>query len=241
MSDVQTEVQFGRQLAARILGNYPLWNNSKANQYVNLVGKAISVFSGRGELAFAFGILDTDEINAFAAPGGYIFITRGALMQMTDESQLAAVLGHEIAHVMKRHMIRELNLQAEQGSALESMAQFIGGATGGVRRTLEGSLDEAVNFLFHYGYQLEDELEADRIGVLMASAAGYDSNGLGFFLQKVKRFEAEPRISQDVKIKKDHPVLADRLAAIDRTIIEYDLHSQSAMKVKERFYEMVSH
>lgn len=235
LADIQAEIRFGRDLAARILANYKLWDNPRANHYLNLIGHALCFYAGRSELQFSFGLLDTDEINAFATPGGYVFVTRGALQRMTDESQLAALLGHEIAHVQQRHMVRELKIKAEQGSAVGALAGLIGGTTGGVRTALESSLDQAITILFKRGYRLQDELEADRIGLLIASAAGYDPLALGTYLKSVERFEAAPQ-----NLHKDHPVLAQRLAAIDDALAANGLAAKPTIRLKARFYEMVS-
>ncbi len=234
-ADIEAEVAFGRSLAARILGNYPLWENADANRYVNLVGKALSLYTGRNELDFTFGILDSDTVNAFATPGGYVFITRGALRQMTNEAELAAVLGHEIAHVIQRHMVMELNLKARDGSALSGLAELIGGATGSVRSSLEVTMNQATHILFKRGYRLQDELEADRIGLTIAAAAEYDASGLATFLRNAGQFEVSPQTDN-----KDHPVLKERLAAISRTIYDNGLKGISAKKNEERWHEMVS-
>lgn len=233
-ADIEAEVVFGRNLAARILANYSLWNNPNANRYVNLVGKVLSMQTGRSELIFTFGILDTDSVNAFATPGGYIFITRGALQQMRNEAELAAVLGHEMAHVLNRHMVKELNLHAKSGSALSGLVELIGGATASVRSSLEASLDQAVNILYKRGYQLKDELEADRIGLMIAAAAEYDASRLGAYLRRVGQFEVP------AQTKKDHPVLKERLAAISKTIANNGLNGVSANTNEERLHEMVS-
>jgi predicted Zn-dependent protease len=211
-----------------------LWNNPNANRYVNLVGKVLSMQTGRNELIFTFGILDTNSVNAFATPGGYIFITRGALRQMRNEAELAAVLGHEIAHVLQRHMVKELNLHAKTGSSLSGLVELIGGATASVRSSLEASLDKAVTILYKRGYQWTDELEADRIGLMIAAAAEYDASSLGAYLRRVGQFEVPPQT------KKDHPVLKERLAAISQAIAINGLNDVSANTNEERLHEMVS-
>jgi predicted Zn-dependent protease len=234
-ADIDAEVLFGRNLAARILGNYPLWDNSKVNRYVNLVGKSLSFHVGRGELTFTFGVLDSPSINAFATPGGYIFITRGALEQMVDEAQLAAVLGHEMAHVVERHMVRELNLNAQDGSAFGGLTALIGGATGSMRSSLEITLNQATAILFEKGYRLEDELAADRDGILIAAGAGYDPSALGSYLQRVGQFEVAPQTPSI-----EHPVLKQRLAAIETTLATHGLAGLSGTRYKERWNETVS-
>ena len=232
--DVHAEIQFGRDLAARILANYSLWKNKAANHYVSLVGRSLANFSGRGDLTFTFGVLDSEEINAFATPGGYIFVTRGALTRMTDEAQLAAVLGHEIAHVTQRHMVKELKIYGDQGSTIGGLAGLIGGASGGVRSGLQTGLSYGIDILFNRGYLLKDELEADRLGLLIAASAGYDPTALKRFLTSVEQFEPAAQTQS-----KDHPVLSERLSQIQRVLHENGLAGLNRSTLKERFNEMV--
>ncbi len=110
--DVLAEIQFGREMASRVLGRYGLYDNESVTRYVNLVASVVALNSGRPEIKFQVAILKTDTINAYAAPGGYIFITRGALMQMHDEAELAAVIAHEMGHITGKHIVKELNIHA---------------------------------------------------------------------------------------------------------------------------------
>ena len=232
--DIQAEIKFGQDLGARILANYPLWDNETANRYVSLVGRSLAIFSARGELSFTFGVLDSQEVNAFATPGGFVFVTRGALIRMADEAQLAAVLGHEMAHVTQRHMVNELKIKGDHGSAMGGLASLIGGAAGGVRSGIEIGLTFGTEILFNRGYLLKDEMEADRVGLLITACAGYDPTALKRFLISVERFETEPQTPS-----KNHPVLAQRLSQIDRILNENGLAALNRPKLKERFNEMV--
>ena len=232
--DIHAEIKFGRDLAARILANHPLWENEPANRYVSLVGRSLAIFSGRGDLTFTFGVLNSEEINAFATPGGYVFVTRGALVRMTDEAQLAAVLGHEMAHVTQRHMVNELKIKGDHGSAMGGLTSLIGGAAGGVRSGIEVGLTFGTEILFKRGYQLKDEMEADRVGMLIAASAGYDPTALKRFLSSVQQFETAPQTRS-----KNHPVLAERLSQIDRILNENGLTGLNRHTLKERFNEMV--
>jgi len=234
VSDIEAEIRFGRELAARILGNYSLLDDEKVNRYVNLVGKALALYAGRPELRYHFGVLDSDEINAFAAPGGYIFITRGALMKMDNEAQLAGVLAHEIAHIVKKHVVNELNIKGEEGSGVGGLAGLIGGPTASVRGALEQALDDAVDILFNRGYKVKDEIEADRVGILVASVAGYDPSALREFLSSVKSFEKEDRT-----YKGEHPIFEVRMREIDETLKAHGLQDVKKAKAKDRFYENI--
>ena len=234
LSDVEAEIVFGRELSARILGNYSLLDDEKINRYVNLVGKAMALYAGRPEIKYHFGVLDSDEINAFAAPGGYIFITRGALIKMDNEAQLAAVLAHEIAHIVKRHVVKELNIRGDEGSAVGGIASLVGGATGSFRVALEQTLDDAADILFNKGYKAKDEIEADKIGVLLASVAGYDPSALKEFLNNVRSFERE-----DKTYKGEHPIFEVRMREINETLKSHGLQDVRKAKARERFYENI--
>lgn len=234
VSDIEAEIRFGRELAARILGNYNLVDDEKVNRYVNLVGKALALYAGRPELRYHFGVLDSDEINAFAAPGGYVFITRGALMKMDNEAQLAGVLAHEIAHIVKKHVVNELNIKGTEGSGVGGLASLIGGPTASVRGALEQALDDAADILFNRGYKVKDEIEADSVGTLVASVAGYDPSALKEFLNNVKAFEKE-----DKTYKGEHPIFEVRMREMDKTLEAHGLQDVKKAKAKDRFYENI--
>ncbi len=232
--DIEAEIMFGRELAARILGSYKFLDDMEINRYVNLVGKSVARYSNRPELHFYFGVLSSDDVNAFAAPGGYIFVTSAALENMENEAQLAAVLGHEIAHVTEKHVIKELSLRAHKGSAISGMASLISGTTSSIKGALEHTLDRATTILFKRGYKIEDELEADRIGIILASSAGYDPKALGNFLIRVKNFEkAEP------EKEGEHPKHEVRISAINDVLAAYGLHGIKQATVRERFHATI--
>ena len=230
-SDLEAEISFGRDLSARILGNYKLLDDDRINRYVNLVGNAVALYCGRPELNFYFAVLDSEECNAFAAPGGYVFITRGALDAMENEAQLAGVLAHEIAHITEKHIIKELKIRGKDESLAGGLANLIGGATDGIRKTLEQALETASDILFNRGYKIKDELSADRTGILMAAIAGYNPAALKNFLARVRHFEPEDATYTD----KAHPVSAVRLTEIDKTLQANGLVQNPKAIMKGRF------
>jgi predicted Zn-dependent protease len=234
MADLEAEILFGRDLAARILGNYKAVDDPDLIRYVNLIGKGLVVYSGRSELEFRFIILDSDEVNAFATPGGYIFVTMGAVKRMDNEAQLACVLGHEIAHVTQRHVVRRLNIKGDETSAFSALSGAIGSSTAAVRTLLEKTLEEASAVLFEKGYTLTEEMEADRVGMQIASLAGYDARQLGVFLKACKGFE-----KPDASYTGKHPQLNVRLSSIARTLRENGLDKLSQANVRRRFHEYV--
>jgi predicted Zn-dependent protease len=228
--DLEAEIHFGRVLAARILGSQPLLDEPLIQRYVNLVGSSVALFAGRPELKFYFGVLKSDEINAYAVPGGYVFITKGALDHMHDEAQLAAVLGHEIAHIVGKHVVKELNIRGADSSTGAGIAGLIGGATGGYRGALKEALDEATEIILNRGYTQADELEADRIGLILAAMAGYDPHAFLSFLETAQRFEP----AEDAP-KGDHPLHTERVLALRDILVSQGFSNKEGFRMERRF------
>ena len=232
--DVKAEIVFGRVLAARVLGKHPFYENDPVNVYVNKLGKGLAQFANRPEVEFRFAVLDTDMVNAFAAPGGYIFITKGALAKMEDEAELAAVLAHEIAHVTERHIVRELNIKGTDASPVSGFAQVLGGGTGAVRLLFTQMVDQAAEILFDKGLKKQDELDSDRVATLMLSAAGYDPTALKRYLVKISKAEKETQVMSGT-----HPSFADRIKNVSDILAENQLTEKKQAIVKGRFNENV--
>lgn len=180
--DEPKEVQIGRHLAAVLLGAKPLHPNAALQRYVNRLGRWISLQTPRPQLPWTFGVLDDDGYNAFAAPGGYIFVTKGLIDRMADEADLAAVLAHEMAHVVGKHHLKAIQKSAQSGLLTRALATQVGGGVGGA---LSEQLLLLGRDLYSRGLDQGDEFEADRIGVAYATAAGYDPYGLLAVLQQM--------------------------------------------------------
>lgn len=227
--DIKAEMQFGREVAARIFGRYRLYADERLIRYVTLVGKAVTAHAGRPEIEFRFGILETGSVNAYAAPGGYVFITRGALEKVGDESELAAVLAHEIAHITGKHIVEELNIRASDDSPVSGVARLLGASGDPARVAFLKAADKAMEMLFERGYKIQDEKEADRNGTILLALSGYDPTALKRYLQ---------RISGDKQTKilsKTHPPFEDRTKLIAEVIREEGLSETNYIKGKERF------
>ena len=229
--DIVAEVKFGKEVGARILGKYPLYKNDSLTRYANLVAKTLAQYSNRPELPFIVGVLDTDMINGFSAPGGYIFITRGAIEAMDDESELAAVIGHEMMHVCQRHIVKELNIHGTSDSPVAGFSHMIGGAGEAVNLTFVRAVDEATNILFERGYKKQDEIEADTLGTILAANAGYDPTALIRYFKKIKTGQ-EKEIGS---IRKLHPSFDDRIEWINHSIEKDGLGGEGYKIGKERF------
>jgi predicted Zn-dependent protease len=181
--DEPREIEIGRQLAAVLLGSKPLHGDAALQRYVNQLGRWISLHSSRPLLPWTFGVLDDPGFNAFAAPGGYVFVTKG-LIDRVDEAELAGILAHEITHVTERHHLNALRAKARAGIA----TQFVGSQ---LRTNAVGSLVSAQVLalgrnLYSSGLDQGDEYSADREGVALAARAGFDPYGLPGVLQQLR-------------------------------------------------------
>ncbi|HET7343916.1 MAG TPA: M48 family metalloprotease, partial [Methylomirabilota bacterium] len=222
--DEPEEIELGRAVTASLGSRYTLSHDEDLTRYVALVGNAVALQSDRPDIRYYFGVLDTEEVNAFAAPGGYVFITRGTLRLMRDESTLAAVLGHEIGHVALKHHVNEIKKQKEravEAGTFKNLARigsgFIPGVGGAVTSTvvntpvLDLAMDGVVNLSLK-GYSRDQEEEADRVGFAYASRAGYDPGGLRDFLKAVQDSGSQPAKSGFfTNLNATHPGAADRL------------------------------
>jgi predicted Zn-dependent protease len=229
-SDIEEEIRFGREVAARILARTDLYSDDALNRYLNLVGKALALNSARPELEFRFAVLDTMEINAYAAPGGYVFITKGAIASMRDEAELAGVLAHEISHIIGRHIIKEFGIKGTEDSPMAGLARLIGGGTESARVAFYQAVDKAMDILFKDGYKRSDEAEADRNAVMITALSGYEPSALSNYLERLKKIKGQ---NTEV-LNRTHPPYDERTALIKRTIKEEGLEI-SGQNFQERF------
>lgn len=229
--DINEEVRFGREVAARMLGRYGLSTNDSLNRYVSLVGQSLARGTNRPELNYHFGVLNTADINAYAAPGGYIFVTRGALEKMQDEAELAGVLAHELIHVNEKHVVRELGIRATEGSAVSGLARLIGGGSETARIAFSQAVDKAIDMLFKTGYKREDEVQADKGAIAVCAVAGYDPSALARYFERISAARGK---STEV-LDKTHPDYDTRIALLRETMAKDGIDPAAYKTRKERF------
>lgn len=212
----EQEYYLGRAVGANIVGRYKPWDNEKANHYVNLVGQTLALSSDLPETfgGYRFLILDTGEVNAFAAPGGLVFVTRGMLRLCQNEDDLAAVLAHEIGHVQNRHAVRAIK-QGRVTSALTQTAGNVVQIEGDpyLVKLAEGFRDSVTDItgkLITSGYSQSQEHDADMAAVTITRRAGYDPAGLTRVLEAMDKrykpggdgfFKTHPKPSARLKDK----------------------------------------
>ena len=233
--EVKYEIEVGKVVAFQIVQAYGVWEDPLVTPYVARVGKSVALFAGRNDFEYHFAILDNDGVNAFATPGGYIFITIGALRSMQNEAQLAGVLGHEVAHVNQRHVIKNLPPPRGSKSFTDILVNFLA-AQGTVVSTATSEVaNRATQILFQEGLQKEAELDADARGLEYALATGYDVRGLPDFLSIIK---AEKDKAGVAEVYHTHPPLSLRLAEINKKISSEKLPSSNKY-LPERFKKNV--
>lgn len=181
--DEPKEVEMGRQLSAILLGAKPLHPDMALQRYVNRLGRWISLQSARPDLPWTFAVLDDNGFNAFAAPGGYVFVTKGLIDRLADESELAGILAHEITHVTSKHHLKALRKSAQTGLLSQLLAQQVGNK---LPAGLSSQLIGLGRNLYSKGLDQGDELDADRNGVALAARAGLDPYGLVAVLQNLR-------------------------------------------------------
>ena len=233
--DIIAERRFGREVAAHILGNQHKYDDPDLTRYVNLVGTALALNAPRSELYYYFAIIDDDSINAYSSPGGYIFITKGAINLAKDEAELAAILAHEIAHVTERHIVRELNIRGREHSGLSGITRLLGGSADTTRAALGQAVDKAMEIIFNTGFKIEDELEADRVATLLLAQTGYDPTALQRYLL---RADSANQTSKD-KTNRSHPSSDKRHNELTNLIQEEGLGELHYHTAEERFKHYV--
>ncbi|HEY4128528.1 MAG TPA: M48 family metalloprotease, partial [Gammaproteobacteria bacterium] len=217
-ADVNQELTIGQDAAATLLGASKPIDNAMVQDYVNKVGLWVALQSDRPGLPWRFAVVDSDDIDAFAAPGGFVFITRGLLLHMHNEAELAGVLGHEITHVVLKHHLNELQRAAKLDLAGQAAQQ--GAAQEGYDSDLDNKLMDQVSGatrnLYSKGLDKDDELDADRMGVVLAARAGYDPYGLMAVLQTLAA--VDPKSSSMQLLLATHPSPDDRIAALSASM-----------------------
>lgn len=226
----EDEIRIGKQVAGDLLGAAPLVKDDTLQQYVNSVGRWIALQSGRPDLPWKFGVIESEDINAFAAPGGYVFLTKGLYKRLNNEAELAGVLAHEIAHVSKKHHLDLLKKSALIGMLAQSVSKEVKGDAG-----VQNLIGNGAEMLAR-GLDKEAEFEADRIGVVYAARSGYDAWGLPTVLQDMATLNTKD--NRLALLYKTHPTAADRLARLGEAVGDRFDSLPPGKEFPDRFYRI---
>lgn len=215
----ETERRIGREAAANLAAKHGIFDDPGATRYVNLVGLALVRKARRKDVSWRFAVLNTLDVNAYASPGGFIFVTKGLVKMCEDESELAAVLAHEIQHVDRKHALTALR----RNNLIEAGSEW-----------LKKDLDIASRFIIgqmERGFDKGDELEADRHGILLLAKAGYDPTGLPRALEAQHNNLGDPH---SAPFTARHPSFEERMRALSK--LKADLPETGAV-LKKRFLD----
>lgn len=222
----EEEQSIGQAIALQVVARYNgVSDDAALTRYVNLVGQAVAMTSDRPDIPYRFAILNHDSINAFAAPAGYIFVTRGLLKQIKNEAELAAVLGHEVGHVSEKHIL----------AVIQRSKQISGVAQAGLAyanqnpEAFKGIIDGAVKKLLDEGLDQDKEIEADVLGAVFASRVGYDPGAYVGLLKRLRDLKGD-----DQAFFKTHPNFSARIAAVEQGLGSRGIRTGGAL-LPERF------
>lgn len=212
---IQQEIELGLDMASELEKEYGIYYDETWTNLLAETGMALATNSARPDLPYRFKILDSDEINALALPGGYIYVYRGLLEITDDVHQIAAVLSHEIAHVANRHGMQALerNLGITLGVTLLFRVMFRGEPTPEI---LEQATSMGMH-LFRQGYSRENEFDADQTGVKLMSEAGYDPYGMIRLLQQLAALNNRHPNKLEVLFN-SHPPTNERIERVEQYI-----------------------
>lgn len=212
----EQEYYIGRTVGAVVLDKYKPLTNGKANAYLNTLGQTLSQFSDTPELfaGYHFLVLDSDDINAFATPGGHVFVTRGLIRCCKSEDALAAVLAHEIGHIQLRHGMKAIE-KARTTEALTILAQegaksFGSQEVAQLTNAFGGVISDITNTMINNGYSRSYEYQADAAAVTILRRAGYNPGALRAMLEVMAR-QIKPG---GTDFAKTHPSPENRIAEL---------------------------
>jgi Zn-dependent protease with chaperone function len=227
MTDAE-EQKLGEAVSERIRARYGVVQDPAVHKYVSLVGAVLAQASTRPTLNWRFIVLDTDGVNALAAPGGLVHITRGALSLMKSEAELADVLGHEIVHVTERHTIKAI----QKGKMVQIGADEAVGSSAVFSKLVDKAYE-----VVDAGFGREEELESDRKGIALANSVGYDPSKLGVFLTTLT--ERNKASTEKQGLFASHPQMKERLEKLEKTIKDGKLAATAT--VDARFAKFVTY
>jgi predicted Zn-dependent protease len=206
------ERKLGEEVSQRLCQEFGVYQNKEVARYVALVGRVLAQESSRPGLDWQFIVLDTDGVNAFASPGGFVHITRGALGLVRNEAELAGVLGHEITHITAKHTVRAI-----QKSKVVSLTAGEVGSSGSLAQSVVSRLAEAAySNIINNKFDRNDEVESDKVGIGLANKAGYAPGALSDVLKRLE--DRNKNQEQPNGMFASHPLIKERVENIAEVI-----------------------
>lgn len=226
------EVSIGQGMDQQLHKTEKLLDDPEWQAYITDIGQRIVNVSDRKDLDYHFAVIESDQVNAFAAPGGYVYFYTGLLKRMNSESELAAVMAHEISHVVARHGVKRLQsvlglsivLDLALGNKSEQTQQMAGAALGIVMS----------------GYSRSNEHEADEFGLIYMTRAGWSPDGMLHMFQTLQSLEGDHQANLFEMLASSHPQTSDRIAATKQRIAELGIKTDNLTEDSQRFHSLKS-
>ena len=224
MSDAEAQ-QLGAAVSESVRARYGVVQDAAVHRYVGLVGTALAQMSSKPKFSWTFIVLDTDAVNAFAAPGGFVHITRGALALVQNEAELAAVLGHEIVHIAEQHTVHAIQKSKSiQMGADETLS--------GNAALFNDLVDNIYLSILDNSFGRAEENESDQKGVALVNRIGYAPQGLSGFLT---RLQERNKDSQEKRgLFASHPAMKERLDRLAKQIVADKLTAKATLEDRYR-------
>ncbi len=224
------ELRLGQETDSEIIKQYGIYEDTKLTAYLNGIGQRLAKVSHRPQLTYQFKVIDSSVVNAFAVPGGYVYLSRGILAVLNSEAELSSVIGHEIGHITARHT-------AQQYTKAQLAQIGLGVGSIFVDSPLITSLAQLGVGMLFLRFSRDNEREADRLGVEYASKAGYDASHLATFFETLNQINPGSDRSGLPGWFSTHPSPEDRIPAVRATAKEWQQKlGQKELKVNRDFY-----
>ncbi len=217
----EEEQELGRQVSEKLRTRFGVVQDAGAHRYVTLVGTVLAQASSRPNLPWTFIILDTDAVNAFAAPGGYVHVTKGALAMLTSEAQLAGVLGHEIIHISEKHTL---------GALRNAAGMNVAASASGKDGMVSSLVADKMYSILTTGYGRKEEHESDQKGVVLANKVGYAPQGIPQFLTALMARNTGGEEKRGLFAS--HPDTKERIAKLEKQIAKDKLTSAAVLDAR---------
>ena len=226
------EVSIGKQFSDEVNKTNRISEDKVLQSYVNDIGQEIAKISDRPNLDYHFSVIDTPIVNAFACPGGFIYVYTGLLKIMDNQAQLAGVLSHEISHVVARHSVKRL----QQILGVQVLLSI---ALGESSELTKNAVSTGIGIVLQ-GYSRENEFEADRYGAYYMTKAGYNPLGMAQLLEKLQEKSKEkPGFFE--KLMATHPPTEERIREVNKLVNSYGPEAKKLPYGKEEYQKIKSH
>jgi beta-barrel assembly-enhancing protease len=224
----QQEVQMGQQEAQQVNSQLPMLQDAQINNYINSLGNSIAHTTSRADLAWQFAVVNTDVVNAFALPGGYVYVNRGILSRASNESELASVMGHEIEHVVRRHSVQQME-QTQNANIGVTLACALTNICN--NQAAQAAIQVGGTAIFAK-FSRTDEIQADEGGFQNVIHTGLNPRGMLTFFQKLLAEEQESGGNgATASWFADHPGTQDRIADVQRMLSQVPASTLAGLRV----------